>query len=267
MGSILDQYDALLLDMNGTFMFGEDRFGPAFDYYATYRELSGTQLAPGVVRQAVDDCYARMYALYEDSNRIDCFPQVREVLAQSPASSALPAAEIELVEAVIARHELGRVPDEYVTVLRHLAATHRLGLVTNIWSRKSPWLDELRRAGVLDLFAVAVFSSDGPSMKPSPILFRKAVSALGVAPPSVLVVGDSVRCDVGGAAAAGLDCVWINPTGTPRSAGSPTRTIEVRSLLDLVHADHKSPPPAATDPPTTPAPGRRWSRRRIDRGE
>jgi putative hydrolase of the HAD superfamily/5'-nucleotidase len=234
-GSILDRYEALLLDMNGTFMFGEDRFGPAQDYYSTYRDLSGSRLTPSAVRQEVEDCYDRMAAMYEDPSHIDRFPQVREVLARSPACAGLPAAEVELIESVIARHERGRVPDEYAAALCRLAVTHRLGVVTNIWSRKPPWLDELRRAGVLDLFTVAVFSSDGPTIKPSPSLFRQALTALAVPPRSVVVVGDSLRCDVGGAVAAGLESVWINPSGAFRAAGSPSPTFEVRSVLGLVH--------------------------------
>ena len=154
MDNVLDRYEAVLLDMNGTFMFGEDRFGPAQDYYATYRGLSGMRLTPGAVRRAVDDCYGRMAALYEDSGAYRRLP--------ASAGGAGPVAGVhagcrpprsKLVEGVIARHELGRVPDEYAAALHRLAATHRLGVVTNLWSRKPPWLDELRRAGVLDLFA------------------------------------------------------------------------------------------------------------------
>lgn len=237
MGSILDRYEALLLDMNGTFMFGEDRFGPDQDYHSTYRTLGGAQLTSDAVRRAVADCYARMGVVYEDPARADSFPQVREVLAESPACAGLPAAEVELIEGIIAWHELGRIPDDYAAALRRLAATHRLGVVANVWSRKSPWLGELRRAGVLDLFAVVVFSSDGPSMKPSPALFRQALAALPMPPPVVVFVGDSLRCDIGGASAAGLDSVWVNRSGAARFPGSPTPTFEVRSLLELVHAE------------------------------
>jgi putative hydrolase of the HAD superfamily len=236
-GSILDEYEVLLLDMNGTFMFGEDRFGPDHDYYATYRELFGTRLTPCTVRQVIDDCYGRMAALYKDPNRINSFPQVQEILAESPACIGLPAAEIELLEAVIARHELGRVPDGYAAALRRLAATHQLGVVTNIWSRKPPWLAELRRAGVLDLFAIVVISSDGPSMKPSPALMRQALAFLSVPPPSVLFVGDCLRCDIGGAAAVGIDSVWVNTSGATQPSNAPAPTFEVRSLLWLVHPE------------------------------
>jgi FMN phosphatase YigB (HAD superfamily) len=145
---------------------------------------------------------------------------------------------------VIARHELGRVPDEYAAAVRRLAATHRLGVVTNVWSRKGPWVAELRRAGLLDLFAAVVFSSDGPHVKPSPVLFGRALASVGVPAAAAVFVGDSLRCDVGGAAAAGLDSVWINPGGAVRPGGSPVPTFEVRSLLELVAPE----PSAGADP-------------------
>ena len=40
----IDQFSVLLLDMNGTFMFGEDRFGEGEDFYRTYRALGGRRL-------------------------------------------------------------------------------------------------------------------------------------------------------------------------------------------------------------------------------
>ena len=33
----LDRFDVLLRDMNGTFVFGEDRLGPDEDFHSTYR--------------------------------------------------------------------------------------------------------------------------------------------------------------------------------------------------------------------------------------
>ena len=39
--AFLDRFAALLLDMNGTCMFGHDRFGPDQDYVATYRSHGG----------------------------------------------------------------------------------------------------------------------------------------------------------------------------------------------------------------------------------
>jgi putative hydrolase of the HAD superfamily len=67
--------------------------------------------------------------------------------------------------------------------------------------------------------------------KPDPAIFSLALKALGV-PPSgtVLHVGDSLRYDVAGALAAGLQPVHMDPFGfCPAPAGHP----HIRSLADL----------------------------------
>ena len=109
-----------------------------------------------------------------------------------------------------------------------------LGLVSNILSRKEPWLREFSRAGVLDLFAVTVFSSDGTSVKPSRKLFDQAVSALSVPRSDIVFVGDNLRCDVAGAAGAGLATVWIDRRQSGRRAGDPTPDFVVTDLRELV---------------------------------
>ncbi len=182
-------------------MFGGDRFGPDQDYAATYRSLGGSRLAPEVVQAAIPACYER---------------------------------ELKLLEDVIARHERGQVPDSYAIALRSLARSHPLGLVANILSRKDLWLEEFRRAGVLDRFVVTVFSSDTSSIKPSRKLFDQAVSALPVPRSEIVFVGDNLRCDIGGAAGAGLATVWLDPAGAGRRDGDPQPDFVVRDLLELV---------------------------------
>lgn len=63
---ILDRFSVVLLDMNSTFMFDEDRFGPEHDYAATYRSFGG-RLPSGHVRRLVQACYDRLDALYFDT--------------------------------------------------------------------------------------------------------------------------------------------------------------------------------------------------------
>jgi hypothetical protein len=43
--SMLSRFTVVLLDMNGTFMFGGDRFGPEQNYADTYHALGGRRLA------------------------------------------------------------------------------------------------------------------------------------------------------------------------------------------------------------------------------
>jgi putative hydrolase of the HAD superfamily len=68
--------------------------------------------------------------------------------------------------------------------------------------------------------------------KPDPAIFRIALDALGVpAAGTVLHVGDSLRYDVAGALAAGLQPVHMDPYGfCPAPEGHP----HVRTLADLV---------------------------------
>lgn len=234
MPDILPRFAAVLLDMNGTFMFGEDGFGPNQDYAATYRALGGRRLTPGAVREAVTACTETLQAIYDDPARCDSFPQVQDTLRALPAARRLPDEELTLLEGVIAHHELGQVPDEYAQALQRLARTHRLGVVANVWSRKEPYQEELARAGVLDLFAVTIFSSDGRSMKPSRLLFDWAVAALGTPRSAVVFVGDNLRCDVGGAAGAGLATVWIDREGGGLPTGGPWPDWIVPDLRDLI---------------------------------
>ncbi len=228
---VLSSFGAVLLDMNGTFMFGGDRFGPEQDYGATYRALGGQGLALEVVQRTITVCFESMGVIYEDPTRCDSFPSVLESLRE--LAPDVPETQLNLLERVIAQHELGRVPDAYALRLKRLGATHCLGVVANILSRKGPWLDEFARAGVLGLFATTVFSSDGRSIKPSRKLFDRALDALTTPRSEVLFVGDSLRCDIGGAAAAGLATVWIDRRSRGLQAGDPQPTFMIRDLLEL----------------------------------
>src|SRR5437762_14131895 len=125
--------------MNGTLLFGGDRFGPEQDYVATYRALGGRRLAAGVVQGTIAACYETMGAIYEDPARCDSFPQVLETLRELPAGRYLPEAELQLLERVIAAHELGRITDTYARAFSRLSADHRIGLVAKNPSRNVPW--------------------------------------------------------------------------------------------------------------------------------
>jgi putative hydrolase of the HAD superfamily/5'-nucleotidase len=231
---ILSRFAAVLLDMNGTVMFGGDRFGPDQDYAATYRTLGGSRLATEIVQTTITACYATMERIYNDPARCDSFPRVLDTLRTLPHAKGLDDAELKHLEGVVAQHERGQVPDAYAAYLRNLARSHPLGLVANILSQKDLWLQEFRRVGVLDLFAVTVFSSDTSSVKPSRKLFDQAMTAFPARPAEMVFVGDSLRCDIAGAAAAGLGTVWIDRAGSGRRAGDPQPDFVVRDLLELV---------------------------------
>lgn len=215
--SFLDRFPVVLLDMNGTFMFGEDRFGREYDYAATYRDLGG-RMAPGRVGRLVQTCFDSLLAQYSDPAYQDCFPTVSEVLRALPDAAELGEDAFDRLERTFAVHELGRIPAEYAEAVRRLARGHRLGLVADVWSRKEPWLEALQQAGLGEVFEVLVFSSEIGSVKPSPRPFRRALVVMDVQPAECVYVGDSVRRDVRGAKAAGLATVWIGQGAVPQEA-------------------------------------------------
>src|SRR2546429_9650160 len=97
--------------MNGTLMFGGDRFGPDQHYAATYRSLGGSRLAPEVVQAAISACYEIMERIYNDPARCDSFPRVLDMLSRLPQVKGLEERELKLLEDVFARIKRGQVPD------------------------------------------------------------------------------------------------------------------------------------------------------------
>lgn len=155
---VLDSFQVILLDMNGTFIFGGDRFANDEDFAATYHALGGRYLRDTEVNAIIRACYKAMLRDYEDPEKYDSFPQVIETLRQLPQVELMAEEDILLLENIFALHELGRVPTEYATFVQRLATTHELGLVANIWAKKALWLQELERAGIRQLFKTMVFS-------------------------------------------------------------------------------------------------------------
>ena len=192
----LSNFDVLMLDLNGTFMFGQDRFGSDQDYFATYHLLGGTDLDAGVVTMIVEYVLDLMWSQHEDPEFHECFPSVREALERSSSEASLTAYQRAKLEQVIAHHEMGRISEENVQALHSLALKKRLVLVSNIWSKKDQWIAYFAELGIGGLLETIVFSSDHAFIKPSPAIYRVALDAADVLPERVLFVGDDPVCDI-----------------------------------------------------------------------
>jgi hypothetical protein len=70
---------ALLLDMNGTFMFGEDRFGPSEDFSVHYSNRGG-KLDRLRINRVVRAMYEYLSARYPDEKYRHSFPSVKQAL-------------------------------------------------------------------------------------------------------------------------------------------------------------------------------------------
>ena len=229
----IDQFEVILLDMAHTFMFNVDRFSDDEDFAATYQQIGGRALSTNKVRQILKSLFATIESDYQDPRFIECFPSVCSYLETQASSRSLPRNELDLLEQVFALHEVGKIPEAYAETLCQLRKTHRLGVVSDIWSRSDLFLQEFDRVGIRELFDVIVFSSDHGCVKPSSQLFRKALDAFAVDRTRLIFVGDSLQRDVAGAKAVGLATVWVNAAGAAPVEERLKPDCLIRELLEL----------------------------------
>lgn len=226
----------IILDMNGTFMFGEDRFDAEQDFFATYQRLGGGGLTPNEVNIAIRKCFAGLLSASRDPKKYDEFPTVEEGLSLYPDTlPRLPQSEIQRLVQVFAEHEVGQIPPAYSRYLVDLARTHELRLLTNIWSPKDRWLVEFERAGISRLFSRSVFSSDWRSIKPSARLFDRVFGFRDDVAEDTLLVGDSLHRDIIPADKLGFKTAWINKEASaldPRPSLGPAQYV-ISSLFGL----------------------------------
>ncbi len=98
---------ALLLDMNGTFMFGEDRFGETEDFSKHYFKIGGL-LPRNEINKIIRSVYDSLEVKYPDEKYRHSFPKL-ETAIQSVIRPTLPKAEIMKIVDTFAFHELGYI--------------------------------------------------------------------------------------------------------------------------------------------------------------
>ncbi len=216
--ALLDRFDAILFDLNGTLAVDFDRFGPNQDFHTTYRSLGGRRLDAEtlgtMIRESLAGCLAR-YA----SGPADPFPDYRAFLP------ALDPGTQSLVAETIAVHEAGSIPPARIDWLRAMAGTHRLAIVSDQWAPPRHLRAYLEASGVAQFMDAIVLSCEEGAVKPSPALFRKALAATGAVPDRALFVGDSYERDVVGAAACGLHTAWVSDAGHAPGEVRPLRIV------------------------------------------
>lgn len=116
------------------------------------------------------------------------------------------------------------------TVLKTLhQAGYTLGLVSNRDTDLAPIIE---RYGFQEFFHFTLWATLAGSFKPDRVIFEKALAlAGGLAPHTVLYVGDNYFADVVGAQGVGMDVVLIDP----RNVFAGMYDKRVRRLRDVLH--------------------------------
>ena len=112
-----------------------------------------------------------------------------------------------------------------------IATGRRVGLVTNgARETQSTKLDAL---GITDSFETHVFADPDLGLKPDPYPFERALEGLGADPSTTTYVGDSLRADVAGANALGMETVWTPVGDATRGPEDPEPDHVLPSLAGL----------------------------------
>ncbi|MEJ2621269.1 MAG: HAD family hydrolase [Candidatus Thiodiazotropha sp.] len=204
---------ALLLDMNSTFMFGEDRFSDSEDFSIHYYKIGGT-LPKYEINGIVREAYQYLDTRYPDENYRHSFPSLESAIIEV-GGATLERKEIEKIIDTFAFHELGHIPNEYAVALHKLKHRFTLAAVIDIWSPKKAWLKQFEETGISGVFSATSFSSDHGMVKPSPKPFELVLKQLGITGSETIMVGDSPRRDLGGAKAAGISCILVGGATHP----------------------------------------------------
>ena len=153
--------------------------------------------------------------------RARCARALRDALPET-ARAELPEAE-ELVDALLASLRFGAYPDVRLALDRFRARRLRLVVVSN-WDVSLH--DRLRELELSELLDGAITSAEAGARKPSAAIFERALELAGVGAGEAIHVGDSLKEDVAGARAAGIEPVLLSRHGVAPPA-------DVRSITTL----------------------------------
>ncbi len=127
--------------------------------------------------------------------------------------------------------ELWRVYDDVVPALTELKRRGlRLGVISNFDSRL---VDLLRDCGLDQFFDSVHISTRTGAAKPDPAIFEVALKHHGIEPNQACHVGDSLKEDVAGAEAAGLQAILIDRSDSGLSE-YPTCINSLDQLPELI---------------------------------
>jgi HAD superfamily hydrolase (TIGR01549 family) len=172
----------------------------------------------------------------EAGRELPTLERMQEMLRRLDVEDAVLAEALTGEHMRLLREQVTHHP-HHVEVLERLRGRVRLGVCSN-FSHSQTALAILEEAGLRwHLDAVLVSDATG-FRKPRREIFDATCAVLGVAPGETLHVGDHLRLDVAGGAAAGLHTAWLtrrvaDPEAALREHTGPAPTHVIRDLAEV----------------------------------
>jgi putative hydrolase of the HAD superfamily len=228
--------EALLLDMGGVLLeMGNPQGMPVGKLDFRGREAmaqaireAGGRVGVGDLEELLFAPWRREYARRYDTGREARFEphlrQLRKAAGVSLRGSVLLGAWFGPYAETLAP-----VPGARAALAELAGRGTRLAVVSNVPLPGALYRRALRRHRLDRPIESFHWSYDSGSRKPSPVMLRAALEALGVPPERALMVGDRRRSDVAAGRAAGVRTVWVRSS----DGGGPRPDWEIASLAEL----------------------------------
>jgi hypothetical protein len=102
---VVEGKDALLLDINSRFIFGEDRFGKNTDYSKYYKSIGG-QLPCALVNRLIQRVFGYLNERYPDARYKHCFPSLDAAIDECDRQHLIESDKYKIIE-TFSYHEHG----------------------------------------------------------------------------------------------------------------------------------------------------------------
>jgi YjjG family noncanonical pyrimidine nucleotidase len=223
----MKQYKHLLFDIDDTL----------FDFYAASTQaLIDTSVAVMGFPFEENDTFLfhkinsqlwHLYSLGQLKQKNICDTRFSLMFSQLGLTFNSTVFEREFMKQLATQHP---VFDDAIPVLEQLKPRYRLHAATNAIALMQR--NKLEKSGRLPYCERIFISEDVGCSKPQKEFFVHILDKLGADPDEVLMIGDSLKSDIAGAATAGIDSCWVNR----RKRLAPkdiTPTYTVRTLPEL----------------------------------
>jgi len=133
-------------------------------------------------------------------------------------------------------HLIGQKPVDpaVAATLRTLHDEHglRIILASNTLPCETRW-PALQKAGIDQIFCVALLSYPLGVRKPEPLFYRLVVAAAETPPEQVLFAGDNLECDVAAPITHGMRAALVRPHGLRPGEVLPSGALLIQHVRDL----------------------------------
>lgn len=118
---------------------------------------------------------------------------------------------------------------EVLTALRNNGA--KMALISNGF--KEVQYTKIKNSGIDHFFDAVLISEEQGVHKPSPIIFKRALNAIGGIKSETIMVGDDFANDIEGAMIFGIDQFFYNYKSVPCDGGPTYNSSDLRDLLTI----------------------------------